>query len=545
MNQVRALTAVVACVLGLGCGPQPEGGADRAVLGQGLGGAAPAKNTSFSWQGQQTGYWCGPASTRIALSAHMSPPSQQTLANFEGTTTNGTDTIAYIRNAMNTYLGVNFYVTHAISDPPSQAQIDQLKQTLVASVSNGYGMVGNIISGWRPPGYPGGTIYHYIAIVGYDQDGDRALIADPAGGCAVWCSVPQTYWVTTHDLAVWIGGSTGYTGVNLPIKADAPPNAAPRGSLDVADRNGVGGWSQDPDAPGVGIDAHVYFGGPAGAQGAVGVALHANRDRSDLCGPLGSCNHAFTMSAPRSLCDGAAHEVHAYGIDTAGGANPELGGSPKTLTCTVTVAGVKRHVVDPASFGAWGLSAFQDVAKVADAALDALPEAQTWPATPELVRGDGRPEVYLLDNGFKRHVTSPDSAAAWHLDLGKVKLVSAADIDALPTAAPLSAVPEAAVGSGPAVWVVDAPLPSLSGPVIPIPTLTRVEPTVNLAPTTAPGIPGTDFGGGGGFTQGPTVGSPSQGGASDPMNAAGGCSALGGAGVLPMLALALLRRAKR
>ena len=228
---IRSMVVAMSLVV-VACGPQVHGGdelepgPDDLSVFQGLGGAPAALSTNFTWQGQQTGYWCGPASTRIALSARMSPPSQQTLANYEGTTTNGTDTIVYVRNAMNHYLGVSHYVNRAISDPPSQGQIDALRQTIVASVSNGYGMVGNIISGWRPPGYPSGTIYHYVAIVGYDQDGNRALIADPAAKCAAgsrWCNVPSTYWVSLSNLATWIGGSTGYTGSSLPIKADTAP----------------------------------------------------------------------------------------------------------------------------------------------------------------------------------------------------------------------------------------------------------------------------------------------------------------------------------
>src|SRR5690242_19032231 len=39
------------------------------------------KVLDHDYQAQQTGYWCGPASTRIALSTRGAPPSQQTLAN--------------------------------------------------------------------------------------------------------------------------------------------------------------------------------------------------------------------------------------------------------------------------------------------------------------------------------------------------------------------------------------------------------------------------------------------------------------------------------
>src|SRR5262249_23003396 len=54
---------------------------------------APRKVLDHDYQIQQTGYWCGPASTRIALSARISPPSQQELADQLPTTVNGTDSI--------------------------------------------------------------------------------------------------------------------------------------------------------------------------------------------------------------------------------------------------------------------------------------------------------------------------------------------------------------------------------------------------------------------------------------------------------------------
>lgn len=205
----------------LSCGPEavapPVASVEQALVSD--------KSLAITWQGQQTGYWCGPGSTRIALTARTSnPPSQTTLASYMGTTTNGTNHIGLVAGALNHYLGTNVYVTRNISDPPGPGQQQALQNTIVGSISNGYAMVGNVVSGWRPPGYPGGTIYHYVAIVGFDQGGARVQIADPAGGCAVWCSVPRTYWVSISDLAVWIGGK-GYAGTNLAPREDAPPTS--------------------------------------------------------------------------------------------------------------------------------------------------------------------------------------------------------------------------------------------------------------------------------------------------------------------------------
>lgn len=140
-------------------------------------------------------------------------PAQQTLADYMGTTTDGTDDISLVRDALNHYLGTNRYVATYLPDPPSQAQRDALRKDLVETISNGWPIVANVVSGWRPPGYPSGTIYHYVAVVGYDQDGALALIADPAGdgaGGASWTNVPRTYWISVEDLGTWIGAK-GYT----------------------------------------------------------------------------------------------------------------------------------------------------------------------------------------------------------------------------------------------------------------------------------------------------------------------------------------------
>ena len=65
-----------------------------------------------------------------------------------------------------------------------------------------------------------GTIYHYIALVGYDDSGDKVLVADPAatgcgdGACgspsSAFYNTPKSYWINTSDLGVWITPK-GYT----------------------------------------------------------------------------------------------------------------------------------------------------------------------------------------------------------------------------------------------------------------------------------------------------------------------------------------------
>jgi hypothetical protein len=169
---------------------------------------------AFTWYGQETTYWAGPAATRIALSTRtQSLPSQTTLAGFLGTTTSGTDNVGLVKNALNHYLSTTWFQVKSMSDPPSQAERDLLQRDVLLNLNNGYPLVANVVSGsFRPPGYPAGDIFHFVAIIGYDEAGQRVLIADPGAEGAAgpgWQSVPRTYWISLTDLGTWIGGK-GY-----------------------------------------------------------------------------------------------------------------------------------------------------------------------------------------------------------------------------------------------------------------------------------------------------------------------------------------------
>jgi hypothetical protein len=160
------------------------------------------KTLNIDFQYQQTGYWCGPAATRIALSARISPPSQQQLANELPTTTNGTDWIGQVTRVLNNHLGTGWYETKEMpNDPPTQAQRDLLWRDVVLDIDNNYPIVANIVApaSNHPPGYPNYTIYHYFTVIGYDDSDQTVLIADPAGFAPT-----ATYWLTFNQLATLI-----------------------------------------------------------------------------------------------------------------------------------------------------------------------------------------------------------------------------------------------------------------------------------------------------------------------------------------------------
>lgn len=152
---------------------------------------------SIDFQYQQTGYWCAPASTRIALSARGINVSQQQMANELPTDTNGTDWIGQVTKVLSNHVG--WYQTKEMpNDPPTQAQKNLLWSDVVLDINNNYPIVANIVAppNNHPPGYPNYTIYHYFAVIGYNPANQQVLIADPAGFAPT-----ATYWLTFAQLA--------------------------------------------------------------------------------------------------------------------------------------------------------------------------------------------------------------------------------------------------------------------------------------------------------------------------------------------------------
>lgn len=277
-----------------------------------------------------------------------------------------------------------------------------------------------------------------------------------------------------------------------------PTNEKPKGYLDGAGCERVWGWSQDPDAPNKSIGVHLYFGGPSSDASAKKVPVDANLDRKDLCTPLGSCTHGFEVASPLSLHDGKAHEVYAYGIDSAGGANAQLAQSPATLKCDPVVpAGVRRKVQDTQSFDDWGFSDFWDVMPVTDAALAKIDEDVALADSPILVQADdGSPEVWLIDGEVRRHVPSMEAFETWGFDMAAVVKWAPQDLNALPVGPKVRSRPVLVKGTGADVYLIDDALPK---------------------PATEPGTGGT----------GGTSGASGSGGAIEPGGTTGGSSSTG------------------
>ena len=171
--------------------------------------ASASKVLGYQFQWQENGYYCGPAATRIALTALGKYYSQNYLAGRLGTTTNGTNSAADTTRVMNELGGYpQFYATKWIpGNMATQQEINRLQWDVNYDINHGFPIVANVVGSamdtdgdWHT--YNGG---HYLTVVGYSDDGWTVKIADPADANGYgW------YWMTTTRLAHWIA-ARGYS----------------------------------------------------------------------------------------------------------------------------------------------------------------------------------------------------------------------------------------------------------------------------------------------------------------------------------------------
>lgn len=165
--------------------------------------AAPAsKELSYQFKWQENYYFCGPAATRIALTARALFPSQSEVAQSLRTTVNGTNSADDTTRALNAYTKSSFYKSHFVSgQAANQADIDRLRADVINAITNGYAVVANIAGSTVDKdgdshSYPGG---HFLTVVGYSDGGQTVRIADPADAHGV-----GSYMLSTVNLANWV-----------------------------------------------------------------------------------------------------------------------------------------------------------------------------------------------------------------------------------------------------------------------------------------------------------------------------------------------------
>ncbi|MER7459737.1 C39 family peptidase [Micromonospora sp. NPDC126480] len=166
-----------------------------------------SKTLKYAYQAQINFYYCGPAAVRNALSAAGIERSQDQLAGPLGTDQFGTDSAEDTTRVLNDTVKGSPYRTRMIKGgAATPAQMDQLQADVVKAITDGRGVVVNVAGsatdtagGWHS--FPGG---HYIAVVGYDDEGRLVRIADSANPAA------GSYWMTTIALANW-AATRGYS----------------------------------------------------------------------------------------------------------------------------------------------------------------------------------------------------------------------------------------------------------------------------------------------------------------------------------------------
>lgn len=187
----------------------------------GSGGAPPATAYFAGNQVSQiTSYYCGPAAGKEAFGHLGQNHTQDTLANWLGTTTNGTDwsnSSGYpFPNALNAHQSRNYYVPIAINSVPTSSQISKYKSDLRTDI----GMIPAPLVGdaWevadpsRPhlTGHPTNReIFHWFEIRGYQSSGDQTMYEDSVSGASSvsWSAgVPPYSTKLSNDIVSIIGG---------------------------------------------------------------------------------------------------------------------------------------------------------------------------------------------------------------------------------------------------------------------------------------------------------------------------------------------------
>ncbi|MGW4502250.1 C39 family peptidase [Micromonospora sp. NPDC004336] len=166
-----------------------------------------SKTLDYDYQAQTTFYNCGPAAVRHALSAAGVARSQDALGAQLGTDEMGTDSAEDTTRVLNATVKGDPYRTRMIpGSAATPAQMDRLQADVVAAVAGGRGVVVNVAGsatdtegGWHS--FPGG---HYVAVVGYQDEGRLVKIADSANPATA------SYWMSTIALANW-AATRGYS----------------------------------------------------------------------------------------------------------------------------------------------------------------------------------------------------------------------------------------------------------------------------------------------------------------------------------------------
>lgn len=186
---------------------------------------------SRQWVTQNTGWYCGPASTQTVIlgkTGKLVPEDE--LARDLRTTVNGTDYIGFFPAVLNRRIGGGWRHQDIPGADASPAEVETLWDRLRSSIDSGFGVIANFVvppsnypravaPSTQSPAYGGGTVYHYVACMGYGEDsnGRRVWIADSGFS-------PYGYWMSLRQFASCIAGK-GYAYATARVSAPKPAPA--------------------------------------------------------------------------------------------------------------------------------------------------------------------------------------------------------------------------------------------------------------------------------------------------------------------------------
>ncbi|SEQ85697.1 Peptidase_C39 like family protein [Microlunatus flavus] len=169
---------------------------------------------------QSRSYWCGPATLQMLALADGAKISQKTAAKRLKTTSSGTNWYSGAGNypmerALERYSDGFDYTPQNLAYTPSDADVATFRDRLVADIAvQRQGIAGNAVEVRNGPhlnGHPNRTIYHWVAVRGYDDDGDTTRYADSVAGSSIsWAAPVPRYNEIDTDKIVTIFGARGY-----------------------------------------------------------------------------------------------------------------------------------------------------------------------------------------------------------------------------------------------------------------------------------------------------------------------------------------------
>ena len=193
---------------------------------------------------QEKFFDCCPASTQIVLDGLGVHMSEDELIRAIGTNENGTNTVEQALPILNQKTAGKYVACWLPQDPPRPDQVEALWHNVKSSIDAGFGCVLNFqvpssnfprgTRGSASPQYRGGVVYHYVACMGWADDGP--------GGRHLWIADPGFppfdkggYWMALEQVATAIpphgyayATATGAVAQALPPKAAPVTQSGPR-----------------------------------------------------------------------------------------------------------------------------------------------------------------------------------------------------------------------------------------------------------------------------------------------------------------------------